>query len=184
MGIVGTIALETGTFSIPVQIVSITDQASHIRFTTPFSDFEISLSASTLSICEERYRVSKGEHLSVPPECTTDKILNQAMKSRSRVRGMRLGNMELLNELAAYFEEKGFEHGNREVTDPIVTISKSEELVQKARWIPTKYSKRKSQQVSESEARVSLRLSFLTSMKLQIRSDLYGKMRTIAIRDK
>ncbi|GIY86832.1 hypothetical protein CEXT_130571 [Caerostris extrusa] len=106
------------------------------------------------------------------------------MKSRSRVRGMRLGNMELLNELAAYFEEKGFEHGNREVTDPIVTISKSEELVQKARWIPTKYSKRKSQQVSESEARVSLRLSFLTSMKLQIRSDLYGKMRTIAIRDK
>ncbi|GIY86834.1 hypothetical protein CEXT_130581 [Caerostris extrusa] len=59
MGIVGTIALETGTFSIPVQIVSITDQASHIRFTTPFSDFEISLSASTLSICEERYRVSK-----------------------------------------------------------------------------------------------------------------------------
>ncbi|GIY01925.1 hypothetical protein CEXT_332061 [Caerostris extrusa] len=116
------------------------------------------LGKGALTIC-------KRGHLSVPPECTTDKILNQAMKSRSRVRGMRLGNMELLNELAAYFEEKVLSTG-------IVS------------WIPTKYSKRKSQQVSESEARVSLRLSFLTSMKLQIRSDLYGKMRTIAIRDK
>ncbi|GBN19707.1 hypothetical protein AVEN_261790-1 [Araneus ventricosus] len=77
------------------------------------------------------------EHLYAPRECTMDKILQQAVKGRSRGGGMRLGNMELLNGLrgnglAACFEEKFCEHGDRVAlsSDPTIAIPKSVELVQ------------------------------------------------------
>ncbi|GFR19090.1 RNA_pol_Rpb2_6 domain-containing protein [Trichonephila clavata] len=76
------------------------------------------------------------EHFYAPSECTMDKILHQAVKGRSRGGGMRLGNMELFNGLrgnglAACFEEKCFEHGDRipSETNPTISLPKSVELV-------------------------------------------------------
>ncbi|GFY06382.1 RNA_pol_Rpb2_6 domain-containing protein [Trichonephila clavipes] len=76
------------------------------------------------------------EHFYAPSECTMDKILHQAVKGRSRGGGMRLGNMELFNGLrgnglAACFEEKFFEHGDRipNETNPTISLPKSVELV-------------------------------------------------------
>ncbi|GFQ84540.1 RNA_pol_Rpb2_6 domain-containing protein [Trichonephila clavata] len=76
------------------------------------------------------------EHFYAPSECTMDKILHQAVKGRSRGGGMRLGNMELFNGLrgnglAACFEEKFFEHGDRIPNEhnPTISLPKSVELV-------------------------------------------------------
>lgn len=57
------------------------------------------------------------EHMYAPQDCVRDKILNQAVKGRSRGGGMRLGNMEIYNGLrangiASCCEEKMFEHGD------------------------------------------------------------------------
>lgn len=75
------------------------------------------------------------EHFYAPRQCTMDKIYNQPVKGRSRCGGMRLGNMELLNGLrahglAACFETKFFEHGDRVPSAGTASLPKSVELVQ------------------------------------------------------
>lgn len=90
------------------------------------------------------------EHLYAPRECVMDKIMNQPVKGRSRGGGMRLGNMELLNGLrgnglAACYEEKFGEHGDRTSTLP-----KSVELVtEDARFFKCKYTFRSIPHVTE-----------------------------------
>lgn len=69
------------------------------------------------------------EHIYAPRHCVLDKILNQAVKGRSRNGGMRIGTMEAQNGMRANgigscFEEKFFEHG-----DAIAAIPKSVQLV-------------------------------------------------------
>lgn len=76
------------------------------------------------------------EHLYAPRDCVQDKLLGQSVKGRSRGGGMRLGNMELMNGMrgngiAACFDTKFFEHGDRmPFTESRVSIPKSVSLVQ------------------------------------------------------
>lgn len=58
------------------------------------------------------------EHNYIAKECVRDKIIGQPVRGRSRLGGMRIGNMEhfnclLGNGLAACFEEKSIEHSDR-----------------------------------------------------------------------
>lgn len=75
------------------------------------------------------------EHLYAPKKCTMDKVMGQPVKGRSRGGGMRLGNMELFNVmrgngLAACFEQKFFEDGDRVLEGSTLAIPKSVNLVQ------------------------------------------------------
>ncbi|GIY03997.1 DNA-directed RNA polymerase [Caerostris darwini] len=81
--------------------------------------------ASTYYFCIAYW---SNEHLYARKECVQDKILAQPVKGRSRGGGMRLGNMEVFNGmrgngLAACFEEKFFEHGDRRPLEDGATVA-------------------------------------------------------------